>query len=124
MHRQFFPILIQAPEEKQRHRAPENRPDRDKPVGVVVARVEVLHHVGVVILYAVGIGLMCFKVKEGEYPPPLPTVDGGKELISQAKTYFVECNSQPYFWNFFCSDLLHCYIVTLTLNGLSLHKTK
>jgi MFS family permease len=57
--------------------------------------------IAVSVLYAVGMTLMCLKVKEGEYPPPPPTLDGKVGFVSQVKTYFVECYSQGYYWNFF-----------------------
>ena len=43
VHRQFFPILIQPPEEEERDGRPEDAPEWDEAVGVVAAVVEVLH---------------------------------------------------------------------------------
>ena len=70
-------------------------------------------YVGVSILYAVGMGLMCLKVKEGEYPPPPPTVDGESGFVSQVKTYFVECYSKRYYWNFFFCNA--CWSIAYTI---------
>jgi len=53
------------------------------------------------LVYAVGMGLMCWKVKEGDYPPPPPAAAGGGGFFAQVKTYFVECYSQRYYWNLF-----------------------
>jgi len=51
-------------------------------------------------LYAIGFGLMCLKVKEGQYPPP--EMDAKKcSFAAQVKTYFVECYSHKYYWNLF-----------------------
>jgi len=45
VHRQFFPILIQPPEEEEGDGRPEDAPERDEAVGVVAAVVEVLHQI-------------------------------------------------------------------------------
>lgn len=59
-------------------------------------------------LYAVGFTLMCFKVKEGKYPPPemLPPEKRNRSLPVRfneaAKVYFKECYQKPYYlWLFF-----------------------
>ncbi len=70
-------------------------------------------YVSVAIFYALGMGLMCLKVKEGKYPPPPPTVDGESRFISQVKTYFIECYSQRYFWNFFLCNT--CWAIAYTM---------
>lgn len=57
--------------------------------------------VGASLLYAIGFGIMCLKVKEGEYPPPETNVDGGNGLISEFRTYARECYSRRYYWNLF-----------------------
>jgi len=72
-------------------------------------------YVGVAILYAVGMGMMCLKVKEGDYPPALPTIDGNVRFISQLKTYFVECYSQRYYWTFFLCN--SCWAVAATIGA-------
>ena len=72
-------------------------------------------YVGVAILYAVGMGMMCLKVKEGEYPPPTATVDGKAGFLSQVKTYFIECYSQRYFWNFFLCN--SCWAIAATIGA-------
>lgn len=70
-------------------------------------------YIGVAILYAVGMGMMCLKVKEGVYPPPPPTVDGESGFVSQVKTYFIECYSQRYYWNFFLCNT--CWSIAYTM---------
>jgi nitrate/nitrite transporter NarK len=57
--------------------------------------------VGAAILYAVGFTLLCFRVKEGEYPPPPKYVDGQQGFIAGLKTYCVECFSLRYYWFIF-----------------------
>ena len=51
---------------------------------------------GAAILYAVGFTLMCFNVKEGDYPPPPEYAGGGKRgAVAAIKTYMKECFSTP-----------------------------
>ena len=45
---------------------------------------------GASLLYFVAFMVMCFTVKEGEYPPPPELIGNKKGLIAQIKTYFVE----------------------------------
>ncbi len=47
--------------------------------------------VGAALLYFVAFMLMCWRVKEGEYPPPVPNVGGGEGFWASARTYLVEC---------------------------------
>ena len=49
------------------------------------------------ILYGTGLGLMCLKIKEGEYPPPEQPSDEKKGLVGAVKNYFSECFSLPYY---------------------------
>jgi MFS family permease len=79
--------------------------------------------IGVAVLYAVGMGLMCFKVKEGKYPPPPPTVDGESGFMSQVKTYFVECYSQRYYWNFFLCNTCWGIAYTMAVFNVFLQKS-
>jgi MFS family permease len=54
--------------------------------------------IGIGLLYGVGFTTMCFKVKEGAYPPPTPVPPsraGG--LVAAVMTYFRECFTRPYF---------------------------
>lgn len=68
---------------------------------------------GASIVYAVGFGLMCLMVKEGQYPPPEQTIDGKSGLISEFKTYATECYSQRYYWNLFLYTT--CVAVSTTI---------
>ena len=66
--------------------------------------------VGLGSLYGVGMFMMCWKVKEGEYPPPIDIPEEHKGIVSAVKAYFVECFSHPiYTWT----------IVAFTLCGVS-----
>ncbi|MFH1022990.1 MAG: MFS transporter [Planctomycetota bacterium] len=51
-------------------------------------------HIGVAVLYFVGFGLMCWRVKEGEYPP-VTDVTKKTSKWSQTKIYFRECFTHP-----------------------------
>ncbi|WP_294505451.1 MFS transporter [uncultured Victivallis sp.] len=47
----------------------------------------------IALIYVIGFGGMCLKVKEGEYPPPSP---GGMTFVDRIRLYFKECFSMPY----------------------------
>jgi len=61
--------------------------------------------VGIGILYGLGFMLMCYKVKEGDYPPPSDnTTNPG--VIGAARTYLRECFRLPYYWWVFAAYTL------------------
>lgn len=68
--------------------------------------------VGAGVVYLVAFMQMCFKVKEGEYPPPPEYADGKTGLLSALKTYAKECFSHKFYWLFFLTtaawDLTAC----------------
>lgn len=54
-------------------------------------------------LYGLGFTLMCFMVKEGEYPPPPPRQEGvfADRVAAPVKAYFRECSAHRfYLWIF------------------------
>jgi MFS family permease len=57
--------------------------------------------VGAAVLYFMAFMLMCWRVKEGKYPPPPEHVDGRKGVLSAARTYLVECGGHRLYWYFF-----------------------
>jgi maltose/moltooligosaccharide transporter len=59
---------------------------------------------GAGILYLAGYTLMCFKVKEGEYPPPPPTMKMRSGLIGLTKVFLKECFFHRFYWYFFLSN--------------------
>ena len=63
-------------------------------------------YIGIGLLYCISFTLMCWRVKEGEYPPPPPQVEG-PGAISGIKTYFVECFSISYYVWFFLGTTLY-----------------
>ena len=62
------------------------------------------------IAYAGGFMLMCIFVREGDYPPPPPNIDGRKGIISAVKTYAVECFTHRLYWWFFLANT--CYMAS------------
>jgi MFS family permease len=59
---------------------------------------------GAGLLYLAAFGFMCWKVKEGEYPPPPPYIDHGSGLGSALKTYGSECFSHRFYWFLFLAN--------------------
>jgi hypothetical protein len=53
------------------------------------------------ILYFIAFMMMCWKVKEGSYPPPPPNIGEKRGILASAKTYIVECFTHRYYWCFF-----------------------
>jgi len=62
------------------------------------------------LLYLVAFVMMCWKVKEGEYPPPPANVDQQTGLVSNMKTYAVECFTHRFYWLFFLANT--CFAMT------------
>jgi maltose/moltooligosaccharide transporter len=55
-------------------------------------------------IYFVSFMMMCWKVKEGQYPPPPQNVDGRTGLNASVKTFFVESFSHWFYWEFFLAN--------------------
>ncbi len=59
---------------------------------------------GLGVLFGVGFTMMCFMVKEGEYPPPPPpgpNLTVSRRVLDPVKAYFKECYTHPYYrWVF------------------------
>jgi MFS family permease len=51
---------------------------------------------GIGLLYAAGLVLMCMKVKEGGYPPAPPPVPGNPVAVA-VRSYFRDCFTHPYY---------------------------
>lgn len=64
--------------------------------GVTIAPYVISHmkaiHIGVALIYLIGFGLMCWKVKEGTYPP-VQDVTAESTFMDKVKLYFRECFS-------------------------------
>lgn len=61
--------------------------------------------VGIGVLYGLGFMLMCYKVKEGDYPPPDSNA-ANPGVIGAARTYFRECFRLRYYWWVFAAVTL------------------
>lgn len=76
------------------------------------------------LLYFVGFFLMCWKVKEGRYPPPNENVDGKQGILSSCRTYAVECFTNRFYWYFFLANtfwaVTNCFAVFTVFANKSL----
>jgi len=61
---------------------------------------------GAGLLYFIAFMLLCWKVREGNYPPPPPYVGGARGPIAAVRTYFRECFSHRFYWCFFLSNAM------------------
>lgn len=62
---------------------------------------------GVAVLYLVGFLAMTMMVKEGEYPPPPPNLQGKRGLWGSVRTFASECFcSSIVYWKFYAIDAL------------------
>lgn len=57
-------------------------------------------YLGAAVLYVVGFGLMCLRIKEREYPPP---ADAGQKpsLLRDIRTFARECYTNRFYWDIF-----------------------
>lgn len=62
------------------------------------------------LLYLAAFVMMCWKVKEGDYPPPPSTIDKGTGFFSNIKTYASECFTHRFYWLFFLGNA--CFSMT------------
>jgi maltose/moltooligosaccharide transporter len=60
--------------------------------------------VGAALLYFIAFMMMCWKVREGKYPPPPPYVGSGKGMFAALQTYATECFSHRFYWCFFLAN--------------------
>lgn len=56
------------------------------------------------VLYLVAFAMMCWKVKEGEYPPPPPNVGNETGILASVQTYARECFTHKFYWFFFLAN--------------------
>jgi Na+/melibiose symporter-like transporter len=69
----------------------------------------------IAILFGSAFMLMCWKVKEGAYPPPPAHADGGSGPLSGIKTFFIESFSLRFYWLFFLANT--CFALTNVASG-------
>ncbi len=60
---------------------------------------------GAGLLYLVAFAVVCWKVREGEYPPPPPNIDNRSGFVSAVKTYAVECFTHRFYWYIFLGNV-------------------
>ena len=63
----------------------------------------VITFVSIGLLYGIGFMLMCFKVKEGEYPPVEEDPNGPPGFAGATKSYLTQCFTNSYWWWVFFS---------------------
>ncbi|MEZ5277345.1 MAG: MFS transporter [Opitutaceae bacterium] len=80
--------------------------------------------IGTGVFYAIGFSLMCFMVKEGEYPPPEPLSETAKPGRMQGlRSYLRECFATPYYlWIFVALTL--CMLSFGPVNSFSIFYAK
>ena len=59
---------------------------------------------GAAVVYFIGFGLMCLRVKEGEYPPVEGEAGGASKGLAAIKTYFKECFTHKLYWLMFAAS--------------------
>ena len=69
-------------------------------------------------LYGIAFLLMCWRVKEGQYPPPPPNSGGRQGFVAGTRTYFEECFSFRFYWLFFLTNT--CYTRTAAAAGFNI----
>lgn len=87
--------------------------------------------VGAALLYLVGLGLMCWRVKEGDYPPPPKNIDHRSGIWSAVTTYGRECHRYGHYMLIFLVSICTALGVMASApfmlflyqsTGLSLHQ--
>jgi len=66
--------------------------------------------IGAGLLYLIGFGVMCAKVKEGKYPPPPENVGNQPGVIGSILTYAEECFTHRFYWLLFAANA--CWAMT------------
>jgi len=66
--------------------------------------------IGAAILYFAGFGMMCLRVKEGEYPLPPPYAHGKSGMIAGIITFCKECHTTPHY--------LYIFMVSMASAGV------
>jgi len=74
-------------------------------------------YIGAALLYFFGFGLMCFMVKEGQYPPA-PQTSQKPSIKRDFQMFIKECYSIPYYWNIFFQTMFIAISGTVGVFGL------
>lgn len=59
------------------------------------------------LLYLLAFAIMCWKVREGSYPPPPPNVDNQSGPVASIRTYAKECFTHRFYWYFFLASAFY-----------------
>ena len=59
-------------------------------------------YIGAAIIYFVGFGLVCLRIREGEYPPP-PDAGQRQSVMDKFRTYARECYTSRFYWDTYLS---------------------
>jgi len=57
--------------------------------------------IGIGLIYGIGFTIMCLKIREGEYPPPVEKPQPTGSRFNAVHTYFKECYTSRYYWQLF-----------------------
>jgi MFS family permease len=79
----------------------------------------------IAVVFGVGFVLMCLRVREGQYPPPPPSAEGGPflRLWASIKVYFRECFLHPYYLLFIAATTM-ASLVARPFNLFSIYYAK
>jgi Na+/melibiose symporter-like transporter len=69
---------------------------------------------GAALIYLLGFAFMCWKVREGRYPPVPENVDHRQGFIAAVKTYATECFTHRFYWLIFIAN---CFWAMTWLTG-------
>lgn len=69
--------------------------------------------IGAAVLYMVGFGLMCWKVREGKYPPVEGESEGDSRGLGGIKTFVRESYSHPFYWLLFLGTAFNAIVVMI-----------
>jgi MFS family permease len=73
---------------------------------------------GIGILCFIALTLMCWKVKEGDYPPPQENIQKKRGVLAACHTYFKECFTHKFYWYFFIANT--SYMVSFCIGAFSM----
>ena len=73
--------------------------------------------VGAGMIYLFGFGLMCLRVKEGEYPPP-DDIGDNPTILDQIKIYIQECFGHRIYWLMFAYRICLAFAISASAGAI------